>query len=461
MGCSSASTTEEKEVKNNDTSSLISIPNSKKKDQYHIKRKGGRDYEEPVPKLEEHEQLEEIAKEEIEILNQFNSKYNNNEGITLASLSQYYLHSNKENTNIISLSSNEKIIKCLKNINPFNENIDENSDINLLKSKLVQIETKNPKLIKPVSPLFHLNLTQVIHQDYDFNFKLKNVITNKYKHFEFNSLDRPILFIFFDILSFEAVNKIKEFKIYEKEIIKDENKNFLLIPIMNVFVQEKENLDEQKKYLESININDDCYILTQPLNSNFIKLFELDCVTQSKCIIINRNSEISLILEDQIEFLTKEMIDFYLNTRNSEYSNDYFQKENKNELKNILQKNEFSKILQNFTQKFNLEIEFKEIENKKYPVNIRFMYHQKDTKIAEEILNKLKNNIKNKIKKYFIGEYVIQDKKDSLLKAMDYLKEKINEIDCNKNISNSSFILFSQSVSIYNNNDISKTKNIF
>ena len=57
----------------------------------------------------EKEQLEQIAKEEIEILNQFNSKYNNNEGITLASLSQYYLHSNKENTNIISLSSNEKI----------------------------------------------------------------------------------------------------------------------------------------------------------------------------------------------------------------------------------------------------------------------------------------------------------------------------------------------------------------
>ena len=272
-----------------------------------------------------------------------------------------------------------------------------------MKSKLVQIETKNPKLIKPVSPLFHLNLTQVIHQDYDFNFKLKNVITNKYKLFEFNTLDRPILFIFFDILSFEAVSKIKEFKIYEKEVIKDENKNFLLIPIMNVFVQEKENLDEQKKYLESININDDCYILTQPLNSNFIKLFELDCVTQSKCIIINRNSEISLILEDHIEFLTKEMIDFYLNTRNSEYSNDYYQNENKNELKNVLQKNEFSKILQNFTQKFNLEIEFKEIENKKYPVNIRFMYHQKDTKNAEDILNKLKNNIKNKIKKYFIG----------------------------------------------------------
>ena len=41
-------------------------------------------------------------RKEIEIINQFNSKYNNNEGITLASLSQYYLHSNKENTNIIN-----------------------------------------------------------------------------------------------------------------------------------------------------------------------------------------------------------------------------------------------------------------------------------------------------------------------------------------------------------------------
>ena len=457
MGCTSANIIDE-QSKQPDTSSILNVPNNNKKDIYRIRRKGDPGYDEPITKLELHEELEQIAKEEIEILNQFNSKFNNNEGITLASLSQYYLHSNKENTNIISLSSNEKIIKCLKNINPFNENIDDNSDINLLKSKLVKIETKHPKLIKPISPLFHLNLTQIIHKDYDFNFKLKNVITNKYKIFEFNTLDKPILFIFFDILSFESVNKIKEFKLYEKEVINDENKNFILIPIMNVFVQEKENLEEQKKYLESINITEDCYILTQAINSNFIKLFELDCVTQSKCIIINRNSEISLILEDHIEYLTKEMIDFYLNTRNSQYTNDYFENDNKNELKNTLQKNEFKKILENFTQKFNLEIEFKEIENKKYPVNIRFMYHQKDTKNAENILNKLKNNIKNKIKKYFIGEYIIQDKKESLLKAMDFLKEKINELDNKKNISNSSFILFNQSSSIYNNNDITKNK---
>ena len=171
MGCSSIKTTEDQLI-NNDTSSILNIPNNKNP-VYHIKRKGGNEYEEPIKKLEEHEELELIAQEEIEILNQFNSKFNNNEGITLANLSQYYLHSNKENTNIISLSSNEKIIKCLKNINPFNENIDENNEINLLKSKLVKIETKHPKLIKPISPLFHLNLTQVIHQDYDFNFKLK------------------------------------------------------------------------------------------------------------------------------------------------------------------------------------------------------------------------------------------------------------------------------------------------
>ena len=471
MGCSSANILEEKQPQINpssETASYLTVKSNKsknkKKDVYKIKRKGHPTDDNSFIELPEKEQLEQIAKEEIEILNQFNSKYKNNEGITLASLSQYYLHSNKENTNIISLSSNEKIIKCLKNINPFNSNLDENNDINLLKSKLVKIETNHPKLIKPISPLFHLNLTQVIHQDYEFKFKLKNVINNEYKLFEFNKLDKPLLFVFFDILSYEAINKIKEFKEYEKELMNDSNQNFLLIPIMNVFVQEKENLSEQKKYLESINITEDCYILTQPLNSSFIKLFELDCITQSKCIIINRNSEISLILDDHIEFLTKEMINFYLNTRNSQYTNDYFTDENKEELKSVLQKEEFKNILENFSQNFNLEIEFKEIENKKYPVNIRFMYHQKDSKNAEKILNKLEYNIKNKIKKYFIGQNIIKDKKESLLGAMDYLKQKLNdELNKDKNnnkfkISNSSFILSTQSSCIYNNNDFIKNK---
>ena len=471
MGCSSANILEEKQPQINpssETASYLTVKSNKsknkKKDVYKIKRKGHPTDDNSFIELPEKEQLEQIAKEEIEILNQFNSKYKNNEGITLASLSQYYLHSNKENTNIISLSSNEKIIKCLKNINPFNSNLDENNDINLLKSKLVKIETNHPKLIKPISPLFHLNLTQVIHQDYEFKFKLKNVINNEYKLFEFNKLDKPLLFVFFDILSYEAINKIKEFKEYEKELMNDSNQNFLFIPIMNVFVQEKENLSEQKKYLESINITEDCYILTQPLNSSFIKLFELDCITQSKCIIINRNSEISLILDDHIEFLTKEMINFYLNTRNSQYTNDYFTDENKEELKSVLQKEEFKNILENFSQNFNLEIEFKEIENKKYPVNIRFMYHQKDSKNAEKILNKLEYNIKNKIKKYFIGQNIIKDKKESLLGAMDYLKQKLNdELNKDKNnnkfkISNSSFILSTQSSCIYNNNDFIKNK---
>ena len=471
MGCSSANILEEKQPQINpssETASYLTVKSNKsknkKKDVYKIKREGHTTDDNSFIELPVKEQLEQIAKEEIEILNQFNSKYKNNEGITLASLSQYYLHSNKENTNIISLSSNEKIIKCLKNINPFNSNLDENNDINLLKSKLVKIETNHPKLIKPISPLFHLNLTQVIHQDYEFKFKLKNVINNEYKLFEFNKLDKPLLFVFFDILSYEAINKIKEFKEYEKELMNDSNQNFLLIPIMNVFVQEKEDLSEQKKYLESINITEDCYILTQPLNSSFIKLFELDCITQSKCIIINRNSEISLILDDHIEFLTKEMINFYLNTRNSQYTNDYFTDENKEELKSVLQKEEFKNILENFSQNFNLEIEFKEIENKKYPVNIRFMYHQKDSKNAEKILNKLEYNIKNKIKKYFIGKNIIKDKKESLLGAMDYLKQKLNdELNKDKNnnkfkISNSSFILSTQSSCIYNNNDFIKNK---
>ena len=48
------------------------------------------------------------------------------------------------------------------------------------------------------------------------------------------------------------------------------------------------------------------------------------------------------------------MINFYLNTRNSQYTNDYFTDENKEELKSVLQKEEFKNILENFSQNFNL-----------------------------------------------------------------------------------------------------------
>ena len=104
MRFSSTKTTEVQLI-NNDTSSILNIPNNQNVF-YHIKRKGGKEKEEPIKKLEEHAEIELIAQEDIEILNHFNIKIKNNDGITLANLSQYYLHSNKENTNIISLSSN-------------------------------------------------------------------------------------------------------------------------------------------------------------------------------------------------------------------------------------------------------------------------------------------------------------------------------------------------------------------
>ena len=444
MGCSSVKILDEKKL---DTSNILSTRDNKSDInslKIHSKRK-----------LKLMDEFQEIINEENELLNQFNSNYENKEGISLSLLSNYYIQANKENTNIISLSSNEKIIKCLRNINPFNEKIDDN--LEPLKSNLIKIESKYPKLIKPISPFFHLNLSQVIHQDYNFNFKLKNILTNEYISFNFNTLDKPILFIFFDILSFESINKIKEIKKYEKEMEKNENKNFLLIPIMNIFVNEKDNLNAQKIYLKSIDINFDCFILVQDINSNFIKLFELDCITQSKCIGINRNSEISLILNDQVQFLTIEIVEFYLNTRNSDYTNDYFDKNKYIELENILKKDKFKKNFELFSENFNLEIEFKNIEKKKYPVNIRFMYHQKDIKHAENILIELKDIFKNRINKYFIAENIIQDKKKNILKALDTLKQKLKKLN-NKEIKNSSFILLNQISSIYKNNKISKNK---
>ena len=57
----------------------------------------------------------------------------------------------------------------------------------------------------------------------------------------------------------------------------------------------------------------DYYVLIKNVNDHFTHLFELEKMKQSKCIFINRNSEISLIFDEKIEYLNYDIIDFFLN----------------------------------------------------------------------------------------------------------------------------------------------------
>ena len=141
-----------------------------------------------------------------------------------------------------------------------------------------------------------------------------------------------------------------------------------------------------------------------------MKLFGFDNVINSKCVFTNYNSKISLIFEDSIEYLTKEMINFYLGRKSEikkEYEDSGFFKNKQQilKLKINYENDRFKGYLNKLKKEFNLKIEFREIDETKYPVMIKFSYHEKEKGVAQDIIKELKEIMKrNKIKHYFIGE---------------------------------------------------------
>ncbi len=416
MGCTSSDIQTDQEgkkirYKKNKISSEYTIDNS----EYSLSTKNS--------KLDERLKNDpNLTKEQIDIIQQFNSKFKNSKGIQISTLSKYQIFSNQENTNIISIQSNEQFIKTLNEINPLIGNIDENKNFMMLKSNLNKAKTKE-KITNKISSIknFNLNLTQIIHGNYKFKIELRKLKNGNFDIFDFNKLDKPILIIFFDILSNKAIEKIKEVKKYNKEV-KGKEKDFLFFPILNIFFNENDNLNSQKNFLEISNL-DDCYILTNPKNKPFIKLFELDCLTESKVVIINHNSEISFILNDNIQFLTIEIIEFYLHSRKSEYENNYFEEKTKDKITNIFQSIDYKKFIENFKHDFLIEVLFKEIDNKKYPVHFNYMYNSKDEKNAKNFLNKIKRDLDNNVKKFFIAISEVKKLKGEMIDAFNFIND--------------------------------------
>ena len=278
--------------------------------------------------------------------------------------------------------------------------------------KDIEEKYKDKYNIIPNSEIFHLNITQKISIDYNFKFTLKNIITNKSKTIKFNIYDKPLLFIFFQKNIISSIDKIKEILNYENEVKFIDDKKFKVI----IMIKEDEvtNVIGYLKY----NDIDECFIIPDT-NPVFMKLFGIDGKYDSKSVFINRTSEIGLILENDIDFLTKDAIEFYLNWNSKNNFNNF-----DNEQKFLL-KNAFN-YFQNFKKEFNIEIEFSKIGDKKYPVNIRFNYYEEDQKDAKQVIVQLKNiiNSNNFIKKYFILPKI---KKTDKQKMKD-MENKINEL---------------------------------
>jgi len=248
----------------------------------------------------------EISEIETELFKSFDIEHQDEnkkdfEGFRLNYLSKYYLYATKDE--ISTKYSNQIIMITGKDINPLKLKENNNLDIQKAVSNSKEIITKYENKIIPISP--HLNLMQHIFPEYNFTLKL-NSNSNKEKIIDFNKCF-SLLFFFFNQKQKTLINKIKEIKDYEEEIKKmckkKKKETFELILMV------KENKKELHDYLKSNNIND-FYILTNK-EKDIMEAFGLNDIESSKCVFYNKSSEISLILEDNIEYLNKDMIEYY------------------------------------------------------------------------------------------------------------------------------------------------------
>ena len=425
---------------------------------------------------EENDNMNNIKKQVIQkqndILQKYQKKKGNTNKVSLSNISSCFIKfwNTQNGPKYLIKSKDENILKFLEDMNPFNENIKQNKDLNQLQNELYETELYYSKEAKLNSDNnLKIKSTQKIHSKYNLSLRLKNTGTNQCETFNFNELDKPLLIVFFKITDEKALNKIQEIKSKEIELENQEDKNFLFLPIINIFIDQYESISS-KKYkhifdiLKAVNKDDlNYYVLLKNVNEHFTNLFELEKMKQSKCIFINRSSEISIILDEKIEYLNYEMIDFFLNVRNNEYSNDYFSLERKQDIINILEKN--SKDYNKLNKKYKFEIDLKVISSeKKMPAFLRFTCNEREKEQALQLYNEAINELKSKIKKVFCSEYIIKDNIKELFNLIKLLNQKINEeIIQFKNIEGKSneipFILNCKSNIINDNNEKSNNSN--
>ena len=422
---------------------------------------------------EEENIKKQVNQKQNDILEKYQKKKGNTNKVSLSNISSCFIKFwNTENCPKFSIKSkDENILKFLEDMNPFNENIKQNKDMNKLQNDLYETELYYSKQTQPKSDNnLKVESTQKIHNKYNLSLKLKNLGTNQSETFNFNELDKPLLIIFFNIKEEKAINKIKEIILKEIEFEDNEEKNFIFLPIINIFVDQYESITSSKKYKYIFDIlkafnedNRDYYVLLKNVNEHFTNLFGLEKMKQSKCIFINRNSEISIILDEKIEYLNYDIIDFFLNVRNNEYSNDYFTFENKQDIINILEKN--YKDFNQLKKKYKFEVDLKVISSeKKLPVYLRFTYNEKEKDIALKLYKQVTDEMKAKISKIFCSEYMIKDNNKELFNLIKILKQKMkNEIFLFKNLERKAddipFILNCRSNIINDNNEISNNTN--
>ena len=218
-----------------------------------------------VETKEEENIKNKVKQKQNDIIEKYQKKKGNLNEVSLSNISSCFIKfwNTDKGPKYSIKSKDENILKFLEDMNPFNESIKDNKDINQLQTELYETELNYSKNVQHKNTNnLQVKSTQKIHNKYNLNLRLKNIRTNQSETFDFNNLDKPLLIIFFDIKEEKVLNKIIEFKLKEKELEKQEDKNFLLLPIMNIFVDQYESVASSKKLrkileiIKDINEND-------------------------------------------------------------------------------------------------------------------------------------------------------------------------------------------------------------
>ena len=167
MGCGNANVTEydknsehktkstadwnHEDSNNNDNHGITSKHNFKVDNSNNNNSNNTKTPQTPLPKTSPFTNYESafvIPKEHLNIIAQFNSEYKDANGVQLSTLLKYEIKSSKENTSVLSLSSNEKYIQCLKGINPLSKDLNTNNKFSGLCDKLYTVSNNDNTVLK-------------------------------------------------------------------------------------------------------------------------------------------------------------------------------------------------------------------------------------------------------------------------------------------------------------------------
>lgn len=254
----------------------------------------------------------------------------------------------------------------------------------------------------------YLSLNDILYNDITFKAKEGMYYSTTI------SLNNPngTVLIFFNIFDYKTVKFIKRINSFK-------NQTYSLYFIIYV-----PNLTDYSSAETEANINTipNYHIINTSHLDKCIQLFQLHPTTLSKLFIINKyENKVTFISENQIEYITQDIIEFYVNQPNiidhriREFTEiDQFE---------LLVKKLETNLLNKFHNEYHVDVFYQELLNRKYPVHINIKCNKNDKR------KDMEQFIQNEIETYSRNRKVFVTFTKNKLKKSKKLKLVLKEIE--------------------------------